>query len=258
VTEIVLAPARPADADIEAFRTAIADDLETLAMLHDHEPDATVLGALGRLGFPTNFGLRLTDPEAIDVAEGLAAVIAAMPTQADATLLDELAADFTQIYLSYGLRAAPTESVWLDKENLERQQPMFEVREFYRRHGLQVVDWAMRSDDHLVTEIRFLAHLFGKSDDPNALFEAARFLDAHLLRWIGLFAGRVAQRCATEYFAGLALLTERYFSQLRDVLAEFTGLARPSAEELAQEPSAPITLEDLELPTSSPLTGPTW
>lgn len=257
VTRTALAVAEPMEAALATFRTAIADDLETLALLHDSEPDATLLGALKAFDFPHNLGLRMSDPEAARIADGLAMVIAAMPEQPDEAVLDDLAADFAQIYLTYGIRAAPTESVWLDKENLERQQPMFAVREHYRRHGLQVVDWARRSDDHLVTELRFLAHLLRQPDDE-ALPEAARFLDAHLLRWMPLFASRVAQRCDTEYFAGLAMLTDSYLTELREVLAALTGLPRPSAEELEQQVAPAITLEELELPVSGPLTGPTW
>lgn len=257
MTRSVLAVAEPIESDLDAFRSAIADDLETLALLHDSEPDGSLLAALRGFGFPRNLGLRFSDPESSRIADGLAMVIAALPDPPDEALLDDLAADFAQIYLTYGLRAAPTESVWLDKENLERQQPMFAVREQYRRHGLQVVDWARRSDDHLVTELRFLAHLVRKPDDA-ALPDAARFLDAHLLRWIPLFASRVAQRCDTEYFAGLAMLTDSYLNELRDVLAALTGLPRPTAEELEQQAAPAITLEELELPVSGPLTGPTW
>lgn len=244
--------------DLQAFRAAVGDDLETLALLHDREPDAATLGALSEIGFPLNLGLRLDQGRAGEIASAMARVVASLPAEPDAALLDELAADYAQIYLTHAIRAAPMESVWIDKEGLVRQGPMFAVRDHYRRHGLEVRDWSMRPDDHLVTELQFLAHLMTRVDGEAALAEAAHFLDEHPLRWVDQFATRVAKRCASEYFAGLALTTSAYLEQLREVLAELTGIARPAAEEIAQRALRAEDIEELELPTSGPLTGPTW
>jgi putative dimethyl sulfoxide reductase chaperone len=62
--------------------------------------------------------------------------------------------------------------------------------------------------------------------------EAARFLDEHLLRWIGLFSERVAGRCATRYFAGLNSLTSAYLEELRGHLEKILDEPRPAAEEI--------------------------
>jgi TorA maturation chaperone TorD len=153
--------------------------------------------------------------------------VAGLPEILDANVLDELAVDFADIYLTFVARAAPTESPWLDPDHLERQEPMFAVRAYYRRHGLKVLDWSKRPDDHLVAQLLFLAHLF-MSSDVAAFREAARFLDEHLRRWIGRFAARVAQRCTTPFYAGLALLTAGYIEELRDLLSSLLGDPAPS------------------------------
>jgi TorA maturation chaperone TorD len=108
---------------------------------------------------------------------------------------------------------------------------MFQVREFYRLFDLVAADWRLRPDDHLVLELQFLAALF-RDSHPQALAEAARFLDTHLLRWLPLFGQRVAARCATPFYAGAARLSAAYCDELRDLLAEVLGEARPSAEEV--------------------------
>jgi hypothetical protein len=89
----------------------------------------------------------------------------------------------------------------------------------------------MRSDDHICLELQFLAALL-RDAHPEALPEAARFLDEHLLRWLPLFAKRVSARCATPFYAGAARLTEAYCEELRDILAALLGKPRPSPEEV--------------------------
>ena len=223
----VLGPSAQDASLLEALGTAVREDLCALATLHDREIDAATLVELKRRDFPVNFGLRLRSEEGRRAVELMYEAVAGLPEIFDASVLDELAVDFADIYLTFVLRAAPTESPWLDPDHLERQEPMFAVRAYYRRHGLKVLDWSKRPDDHLVTQLLFLAHLF-MSLDLAAFHEAARFLDEHLRRWIGRFALRVAQRCGTPFYAGLALLTAAYVEELRDLLSSLLGEPAPS------------------------------
>jgi TorA maturation chaperone TorD len=155
-----------------------------------------------------------------------------LPYEADGEVLDEIAADYAAIYLNHSIQASPYESVWFDEENLVRQASMFQVREWYRRYDLAAPDWRNRADDHLTLQLQFLAHLFELGQSDETFREVAQFMDEHLLRWIGSFAERVASRCDTPFFAGLALLTAVYCEELRDVLVEVLGQPRPSAQEI--------------------------
>jgi TorA maturation chaperone TorD len=212
---------------LEAFGNAVREDLCALATLHDREIDAATLAELKRRDFPASIGLRLRSEEGRRAAELMYDAVAGLPEILNAGGVDALAVDFADIYLTYMLRAAPTESPWLDPDHLERQEPMFAVRAYYRRRGLKVLDWSKRPDDHLVTQLLFLAHLF-MSPDMTALREAACFLDEHLRRWIGRFAVRVAQRCGTPFYAGLALVTAAYVEELRDLVSSVLGEPAPS------------------------------
>jgi len=231
---------------LEAFRIAVREDLYALATLHDREVDAAALVELKRLDFPANFGLQLRSEEGCRSAELMSEALSGLPEIATTSVLDELAVDFADIYLNFALRAAPTESPWFDPDHMERQQPMFAVRAYYRRHGLRVLDWSKRPDDHLVAQLLFLAHLFA-SQDMEALREAACFLDEHLRRWIGRFAARVAQRCGTPFYAGLALVTAAYVEELRDLLSSLLGEPAPLRTDLEALPDGAASV---------PATGP--
>lgn len=210
------------------LRVAVADDLAVLVRLHD-DPSPQVIDALTAIA-PSQW-LRLGLGSAL-AADGLALLADALtawtgPVPQDAS--DEIAVDHANIYLLYTYRAAPSESPWRDPEGLERQSPMFDVAEWYRRHGLAAEDRQKRPDDHLVVELQFLSWLIDPRTGPAELTEAAAFLDQHLLTWVPQFCDRVATRCATPYFAGIALITAAYLDELRDQLAQRAGLPRPVA-----------------------------
>ena len=209
-------PLPPADLE------GVSEDLMLLALLHEREPTAELITELRHAPPEDWFNLSLAGPAFEEarthMLEGLA-VIGDPPSR---STLDLLAADYAAIYLTFHYRAAPTESVWRDEDGLERQDAMFEVRRVYARHRLQVADWRLRSDDHLVSELMFLAALLQSRDDA-VCREAAIFLRDHMLVWVPLFAARVASRCQLQFFAGTSLLTAVYLHTLGDLLASATG-----------------------------------
>lgn len=224
--------ARPSPT-LSDLRAAVSEDLLTLALLHDRELDRALIHTLWHDCYEGFLGLRLEGRRSAEALSLLREGLTEIPTELCQATLDRLAADYADIYLTYGLRAAPCESVWMDDDNLTLQEPTFQVRAWYRRYGLAVTDWRKRSDDHLVYELRFLAHLLDGEGEGADLTEVTRFMDEHPLRWVSQFAERVAARCETRFYAGLALLTAAYLEELRDLLAEITGTTRPSAEALS-------------------------
>lgn len=207
---------------------ALADDLRLLAALHDREPTAEFLAVLAKTPVEALFDLPLADrdgEEALDFLERALRLVATTPGAAI-----DLAADHAAIYLTHGYKVAPSESPWIDPEGLFAQAPMFEVRDWYRHWGVEVPNWRSRPDDHLVTQLSFVAHLLDRRDDPIAAADAARFLDVHLLRWIGTFADGVVRRCREPYWAAVARLTQVYLEALREKLVETTGVARAVLE----------------------------
>lgn len=199
-------------------RLALADDITLLARLHDREPDATLIATLRSAPVDQWLALRLDGPEFNEIRRLMDLALAALPDPIDQQSIDELAAEFAAIYLTYSYRASPTESPWLDDEGLERQAAMFAVRRWYRRLGFQVEDWRRRSDDHLVYELQFLAAALRDLENPDALRLMAEFMREHPLTWTADFAARVASRCRLPFFAASVLLTAVYLKHLAALL----------------------------------------
>ena len=207
----------------QAAWAVLSDDLVLLGLLHGQELTAEVLDRLRREAPECWFALQ---PGGDDVQHGIALVqegFDTMPDPADAASLDDLAAEYAAIYLTFAYHAAPTESVWRDKDGLERQTPMFVVRECYARYGLEVADWRRRSDDHLVHELAYLATLL-REGSAAALADAATFLRDHLLVWFPAFAGRVSHRCHLPFYAGLQMVTVGYLRGLSALLEDATQI----------------------------------
>ncbi len=203
------------------LRRAIAEDLRFLASLHDRELDAGLWAILRQAPVQERLALELDDEEGRAALSLMDNALTA--GSGDPVAMDFLAAEFASIYLTNAYRASPDESVWIDPEGLERQEPMFDVRRWYEHYGLKAENWRMRSDDHLVLQLFFIAHLIALTEHPAALNDAARFMDRHLLRWVRHFAATVHHRTNSEFYAGLALTTAIYVRRLRKALVVFAN-----------------------------------
>lgn len=208
-----------------AWRAEMAAELRALATLHAAEVDGEVLRRLNEANYPGESVLPIDDDAAREAVELMRHAVTELRDATDQQI-DELAADYAAIYLTGALHLSPNESAWLDEEHLERQQPMFEVRAWYQRFGVQAADWRRRSEDNLSLQLAFIATLLELPDEEAAMREAAAFMDLHLLRWLGKFGGGVAQRCATPFYGALALYTVWVVDALRALIAELTGIAR--------------------------------
>ncbi len=221
-----------------------AELLGLLARLHDREPDEVMLAGLCDASVNTWIGSLVETSAAKQALDNLQISLADLPEPLDEVVLDMLAAEYADIYLNHSYRLAPTGSVWLTDEHLERQEPMFAVREMYQHYGIEVQDWRLRSDDHLVHELQFVAHLceLGTMD---AAKDAANFLDLHVLSWLPEFCQKVTERARVPFFIASAEITGAWLEELRDMLEAVTGIERPKEE--VEDTSNRITLFDIDV-----------
>lgn len=237
---------------------AIAEDGEALAMLHDRELTPEFMAVLRELAFPGNLGL-LPQGEFAETAWGMMKhAVAQWPETPGVAEMDELAAEYAAIYLTGAYGASPCESVWVDDDHLVCQETMFQLREIYGAAGLETVSWRHRPDDHLVLQLLYISHAArnaGSREDWRAL---AKVMDEHLLRWLPDFSNRVVSRTSQAFYGALALLTDAWCSQVRNVLALALDEPRPTREEIeerlrpAQNPVAAVPLKFM------PGVAPSW
>jgi len=136
----------PATNPLASLFRAVREDLLLLALLHDRELDRETLLDLWRDGFEDFLGLRLQTPAALQALRLFRQGLSDIPTELDKGTLDILASEYADIYLNHTLNASPCESVWLDEDGLIMQEPMFQIRDWYRRFGL-VVELSARGNN---------------------------------------------------------------------------------------------------------------
>mgnify|MGYP001828627672 CR=1 FL=1 len=163
------------------------------------------------------------------VVKGLA-LLSAWSHSFNKDSLSELKIDHTRMFTgTFRIPTAPWESVYFSDERLVFQEQTLDVRSWYRRFGLEAVEYQKEPDDHIGLELLFVAHLAGlgmaacESGDQDRLdeiFEAQRgFLSAHLLRWGPLWCSLVEEHAQTNFYRGLALVLQGALLELAKILA---------------------------------------
>jgi putative dimethyl sulfoxide reductase chaperone len=169
-------------------------------------------------------GLRLLQQWTRDYQAGL-------PTAA----FEAVRADQLRLFVGPGpALAAPWESVQRDDEHMLFQQETLQVRNWYRRFGLQVVRLHQEPDDHAGLELAFLSHLAQlalvaqsehQPERETELLTALRtFLNTHAQRWIPGWCAQVIQHARTDFYRGLAYVTVGVLAELADELQSLIPL----------------------------------
>lgn len=181
-------------------------------------PDETLIETtLGtaREQFELFFGA--DSPETEEFAALCVELQAALALDANAS---SLANDYTRLFIGPGkLPASPWESVYTCGEELVFQQSTLDVRAAYRAAGFTAAGYPHVPDDHIATELAFMAALcdeakaFASSGDmPGAkvaLGRQAMFLAEHLGCWASEFAQRLTNhlpKSASNFYAHAANL----------------------------------------------------
>lgn len=142
--------------------------------------------------------------------------------------LEELRSDYTRLFIGPDhLLAAPWESVHRSVDRLLFQEQTLQVREWYRRYGLEAVNLYREPDDHVGLELALLSHIAtlaaeaADSRDEAALsryLEAERsFVAEHPITWVPLWCELVIRQARTDFYVGVAMV-------IRGTLTEFAAL----------------------------------
>lgn len=123
-------------------------------------------------------------------------------------------------------KAVPWESVYLSREGLVFDAETLQVREFYRRFGLQAPKLNREPDDHISLELEFCATLLVKAldaaeagNDPSSYLDAhSEFLRDHLNRWAPEFFSRVEAGADTAFYRGIGVLGADALAQVAAAL----------------------------------------
>lgn len=143
--------------------------------------------------------------------------------------IEDVRVDYTRLFIGPGkVLTPPWESVHFSEERLTFQQETLQVREWYRRFGLQVEKLYQEPDDHIGLEFEFIAHLaklglvaLEQNDQTrfDELLDAQKkFLVEHPARWAFDWCAQVEEHAQTDFYRGMVMLTRGALTELIQVL----------------------------------------
>ena len=195
-----------------------------LARLYFKEVDEAELKKLKGMGFPLHTGSQAADRGYWMLTHYL--------SNTWENSLEELARDYTKAFIGAGTdgfsAAHPFESVYRSKECLLMTDARDEVLALYRSEGLEKDSSWKEGEDHLALEFEFMQTLARRTiealqnDDldlaANLLETQRNFLNDHISQWVFLFTADVKRFALTEFYQGLALITEGFVETDKEFL----------------------------------------
>ena len=153
-------------------------------------------------------------------------------------LVEDLALEFTRLFIGPGSHLSPNESMHVDarfgEPNAFWGEQTVEVKKFMEAAGLSVDDSFGGMPDHLSAEFEFLQRLLLKEAEAwtkeehelggNILKIEKRFYDEHLARWVANFCDKVID--ATGH---------PFYKQFSEVTKAFIGFERNTLQDLIDE-----------------------
>ena len=204
-----------------------------LSQLYRKEADADTIAMLRAMRFPAHSGNEDSDKGALALTTYL--------SRTGGRAQEELAADFTRVFLGSGLdsfsAAYPVESVHTGRKRLVMQGARDEVLAIYRSFGLTRTEDLKEGEDHISLELAFLQLVMertakdarqGNGSEVLSLLKTQRnFLGDHLLNWVPRFAEQMRFFAKTDFYRGLSYLTVGYLNDCDALVDE--ALAEVSA-----------------------------
>lgn len=198
--------------DMADVATARSNVYGLLAAVFRAEPSAAFLAALKAPGFEDaldSLGLRMTD---------------GFGTAPCAELAEELAVEFTKLFVGPGPHISPHESTNIEFENAMEASlwgpQTVKVKKFVEATGLEFDDAFTGMPDHISAELELMQQLAIKEAEAwaerdetvarNILKIEQRFLDEHLSQWASRFCDKVIEVSRHPFYRGFSELTKRF------------------------------------------------
>jgi TorA maturation chaperone TorD len=194
-----------------------------LSRLFRIEVDESLLFDLRAASFPAKTGNESVDRGYREIATFLSGNL-------DLALL-ELAKDYARTFIGHGNNAYsaayPFESVYTSEKRLIMQEARDEVMRIYAEAGLDLRGWK-DPEDHIALELEYMKYLSEKTvdaleenDDTRALDLLQKqqvFIRQHLGAWLPMMIVDMRRIAKTDFYQGLASLTEGYLALDEDYL----------------------------------------
>ncbi|MEH6471412.1 MAG: molecular chaperone TorD family protein [Halopseudomonas sp.] len=173
--------------------------------------------------------------------------------QPEAALLEELAVEYTALFLGPGGHISPHESVHIESQGAYWGDATTAVRRFITDTGIEYSLNYQGIPDHIGVELEFLSELARRESTAweqgdvqsagNCLEYQRDFLDEHLGRWVEKFCTRIVETAELSFYRDVAQLTAQFIGSETEAVEERLGIVVT----LADPPVPPRIAAEAEL-----------
>ena len=139
-------------------------------------------------------------------------------------LLEDMAVEYTRLFLGPGKHISPHESVHHQRNDAEQGQlwgqSTVEVKRFIESSGLDYRSEYRGLPDHISVELEFMQQVtlreeqaWREEDKDQALYclkIEKKFIEEHLIRWIPIFCEKVIREAELPFYREMAALTRNF------------------------------------------------
>jgi TorA maturation chaperone TorD len=150
-------------------------------------------------------------------------------------LLENMAVEYTRLFVGPGKHISPYESVQHKKEGVQSGQLWgeltAEVKNIIESSGLEYESEYTGLPDHISVELEYMQHVVQREaqaweadDDQMALLchkNEKEFVDEHLIRWVPDFCEKVIEAAEMPFYREMARLTRSFIEFEKQELKKF-------------------------------------
>ena len=155
--------------------------------------------------------------------------------------IDRLEYEYNRLFVGpTSLIAPPYESVYRTEDHLVMGETTLDVRRAYREANLRVRETFKEPEDHIATELEYLAELQGRCLDAleeddirevqRLMHQEQSFTENHLLLWVPEFCKRIREGARMEFFSALADVLSLFVGKDMDILKELKVVLNHKSE----------------------------
>ncbi len=160
-------------------------------------------------------------------------------------LLEELAVEYTRLFLGPGRHIPANESIHHERADGDWGRlwgaSTVEVKKFIETAGLQYKDDFTDMPDHISVEFEFMQKVIEKEreaweggDRDRALYclkMEKMFIDDHLIKWVPQFCGKVVSEAAMSFYREMARITGNFVEFEKENIDGYIADAENCGEE---------------------------
>jgi len=140
----------------------------------------------------------------VDLINGAEVMTRCLKSKSAEALFNELRYDYADIFLNAGANPVfPYESIHVKREPVVMQEPVYELREYFRKAGVHKNPDYRDLEDHIAVQMELLRYLL-ENGNENVYRD---FLKMKYTRWVPSFCDQLAGCTRTEFYQGLANFT---------------------------------------------------